>query len=1117
MRPPTGTEAAPRLRSATGLRGWPAIPDRLIRACRILLWIFVCGLFAGPLAAQPLDTAPQAARKNILLLYSYGRGGKGVGIFDEGFLSVTEAAGIKVNNLFFEYLDLERNKDDKEYRPRLHQLLLAKYATRKIDLILTIQQPALQFLLHEGRDIATAAPAITLQAPMPGVQEAQGRRIISQLARFDIKGTLERALDLFPQTRQVMFVSGSSEADRKIAAEAASVAASWQDKLRFDYTSDIPLHELLQRVSKLPPHSIIIFTQYNRDVTGQVTIAYEVEGMVVKAANAPVFGLYDFNLRNGGIGGSVVSVNALGQATGNMALDILDGKYQPIRPVTAVDNPVIPMFNWSQIERWNANPNRLPQTTIFVNRTPTFWEQYKHYVIAIGLFCIAQSLLIAGLMINKRRRTSAEALLRESEQRLALATRSGGVGIWDWNLQNNALVWNDLMYALHRARREDFASAYGAGRLHVHPQDLERTLEELKAAIAGTKPFNTEYRLLFRNGDIRHLKSVAQVFHDDHGTPLRMVGTTWDITERKKADEELQLAASIFHASSEAMLVTDAENIIVAVNPAFTQITGYTLGDLIGKTPRVLKSGRHDQAFYLAMWQELKSTGQWRGEIWDRNKNGDVVAKRLSINTIHNADGSVHRRIALSSDITEKKQAEEMIWRQANFDALTSLPNRSLFLDRLAQEIKKTQRENLSLALLFIDLDHFKEVNDTLGHDVGDLLLSEAALRINACVRQSDTVARMGGDEFTVVLPSLTDTSRADEVAQAILQALAQPFKLRGEELHVSASIGITLYPHDAADIETLLKNADQAMYVAKSQGRNGFSYFIASMQEAARARQGLIRDLRGALAGGQLALHFQPIIELSSGRIRKAEALLRWHHPEHGMISPARFIPLAEETGLIHEIGDWVFRETARVGKRWLEAHGDMAPMQISVNKSPRQFISGNTDRTWLAYLNEIGLPAEHIVIEITEGLLLEGRTDVREKLSRFRNGGIRIALDDFGTGYSSMAYLKKFPIDFLKIDQSFVRDMSTDASDQAIVEAIIVMARKLGLKVIAEGVETMEQCDLLTAAGCDYVQGYLFARPLPAEDFEALLHQAAAGERLAQLARLHTDRSAQSVPIGA
>ena len=554
------------------------------------------------------------------------------------------------------------------------------------------------------------------------------------------------------------------------------------------------------------------------------------------------------------------------------------------------------------------------------------------------------------------------------------------------------------------------------------------------------------------------------------------------VVERKRTENDLHIAASVHQAIGEAITVTDANNRIIAINPAFTLLTGYTAQEAIGQTPSLLKSGRHDANFYRDMWQTLETTGHWQGEICNRRKNGNEYPEWLSINTIYDSEGKVLRRIAMFSDITDKKRAEETIWRQANYDSLTELPNRRLFRDRLEQEVLKARRSGLQVAVLFIDLDRFKEVNDTLGHHSGDRLLIDAARRIGDCVRATDTVARLGGDEFTIVMADLIDTHPVDKVAQALVLTLTAPFVINGETAYVSASIGITIYPSDGGDVDTLLKNADQAMYASKAAGRSRFSYFTDSMQTSAQERLQLANDLRGALAAGQFELHLQPIVELATGHIAKAEALLRWTHPLHGAISPVQFIPVAEETGLIEEIGDWVFRESARLAKAWSVVADGSGPIQISVNKSPRQFFSGNTHETWIAHLAEIGLPPSCIVIEITEGLLLEDRPEIAEKLACFRAAGIGISLDDFGTGYSAMAYLKKFPIDFLKIDRSFVRDMAIDPSDAAIVDAIIVMAHKLGLKVVAEGIETVEQRDLLIAAGCDYGQGYLFARPMPA-----------------------------------
>lgn len=560
--------------------------------------------------------------------------------------------------------------------------------------------------------------------------------------------------------------------------------------------------------------------------------------------------------------------------------------------------------------------------------------------------------------------------------------------------------------------------------------------------------------------------------------------------ERKLDEDELLLASTVFQTSPEGIVVTDANNMIIAVNPAFTTITQYKVHEVIGQDPKLLSSGQHGKEFFSIMWSDVLTRGSWQGEIVNKRKDGACYSAWLTINTVRDESDKVRQYIAIFSDITDKKHSEEIIWRQANYDILTGLPNRRLFYDRLMQEMKNEERDRDSLALMFIDLDHFKEVNDTLGHEAGDNLLIQASKRIAGCVRDSDTLARLGGDEFTVILPGLADPNRLGSLADNIIHVLSKPFMLGETLAYVSASIGITLYPQDADNLSALLKNADQAMYVAKGRGRNQYSYFTASMQETAQTRLQLSNDLRNALDGGQFEVYYQPIIDLATGQPVKAEALLRWHHPTLGFVSPVVFIPLAEEIGLINDIGDWVFRQAALKAKQWcIGQDGQLTAMQISVNKSPRQFITGDNNLGLIEWLRALNIPPSCIVVEITEGLLMDDRVEVQEKLLAFRDAGIQVSLDDFGTGYSAMSYLQRFDIDYLKIDQSFVRNMVKNPGDQAIAEAIIVMAHKLGMKVIAEGVETAEQRDILVAAGCDYGQGFLFAKPMPAKDFDRYL----------------------------
>jgi diguanylate cyclase (GGDEF)-like protein/PAS domain S-box-containing protein len=558
--------------------------------------------------------------------------------------------------------------------------------------------------------------------------------------------------------------------------------------------------------------------------------------------------------------------------------------------------------------------------------------------------------------------------------------------------------------------------------------------------------------------------------------------------QRMEGEESLRIAASVYDTSSEGILITDVNNLIIAINPAFTNITGFSIDEIIGKNPNILKSGRHDEAFFQAMWNEINITGKWQGEIWDKRKNGEIYPKRLVINTVYNADGIVQRRIAMFTDITLKAQAEQLIWKQANFDFLTGLPNRQMFHDRLDQEIKQSNRSNLQLALLFIDLDRFKEINDNFGHDVGDAMLKEASLRLSQCVRDTDTLSRLGGDEFTIILGQIDDLNSVERVVQEIQRKMTKAFHLSNEVAYISASIGIALYPNDASTSEALLTSADQAMYTAKQMGRNRHHYFTQAMQKTTQNRMRLTNELREALDAGQFRLFYQPIIELANNAIHKAEALIRWEHPTRGQVSPAEFIPIAEDTGLINGIGEWVFHEAMRQVSIWRAIHHP--EFQISVNKSPVQFRDDISKyASWPEQLIERELPGQSIVVEITEGLLMDASDLINNKLLAFRDAGIQVSLDDFGTGYSSLSYLKKFDIDYLKIDQSFTRNLTPTSADMALCEAIIVMAHKLGMKVIAEGVETIEQRDLLIAAHCDYAQGYLFSRPVPPGEFEILL----------------------------
>jgi diguanylate cyclase (GGDEF)-like protein len=541
--------------------------------------------------------------------------------------------------------------------------------------------------------------------------------------------------------------------------------------------------------------------------------------------------------------------------------------------------------------------------------------------------------------------------LRANAYLLSNAIRISHLGTWEWNILDNSEIWSDQQFRILGMEPGACHPTYETFLNLVHPEDREAVVLAADQALAGEHDYDLECRVIWPNGEIHYIHSQGEVYRNDNDQPFLMIGTLLDITEQHKREEAQRLAITVFNSVDEGVIVTDQFNRIVTANPAFCAITGYAVDDVLGHNPSLLTAGITAPSLFEDMWQSLREHGQWAGELCNRRKNGDIYIQWLSIKLVRNEYGKITHHVGVFSDITEKRKSEQLIWEQANFDALTKLANRHMLQDRLQQEIKKTRRDDLALALLVIDLDRFKEVNDTLGHDMGDVLLIEAAQRITSCVRSSDTVARLGGDEFVIILPGLDDVGCVERIARSLVSSLVQPFRLGEEKAYISASIGIALCPMDAKDIESLLKHADQAMYVSKNAGRNRFSYFAPEMQEAAQARRRLTNDLRVALEQHQFKVYYQPIIELATGKIYKAEALIRWQHPTRGLVSPAEFIPLAEETGLIIEIGDWVFREAARQAKRWQQLHHP--DFQISVNKSPVQFRSdGAASSGWFKFM---------------------------------------------------------------------------------------------------------------------------------------------------------------------
>ncbi|WP_343043998.1 bifunctional diguanylate cyclase/phosphodiesterase [Pseudoalteromonas caenipelagi] len=614
---------------------------------------------------------------------------------------------------------------------------------------------------------------------------------------------------------------------------------------------------------------------------------------------------------------------------------------------------------------------------------------------------------------------------------------------------------------------------------HIFPEHIYQRLLKQLANLNEDSHCQLEFSLEENNK--RHVYECRLSPITDHPQAILMIR---DISQRKKQEEAINLAALVYNNSSEGMVITDANGYILDTNPAFSHVTGYKRSEVIGKTTAILASGQHEEVFYNHMWQQLEEQGKWQGEIINRRKNGELFTEWLTINSVYDSNGAPYRRVAIFTDITEKKQQDELIWRQAHYDQLTQLANRTQLKRHLKSRLTQGSQQ---LAILLLDLDHFKDINDTLGHFYGDQLLTEVANRLNQLSPICSLVSRIGGDEFVLVTHYFGDDSALAELADKVLAQLQPKINIGNESFHMSASIGIARTPDDGTSSEHLLKAADQAMYQAKQQGRSGYAFFSSDMREQAESRMRLLKDLRIAQQEHQFCLYYQPIISLKTQKIEKAEALIRWQHPEKGLIRPDEFIPLAEETQLIHKMGEFIFTSACDTLRKVKDSGKHM---QLSINVSPVQFTSKHCYLSkWHKQLQTLNLNAQDIVIEITEGLMMNAQPRTQKRLTTLTAQGFALALDDFGTGYSSLAYLKQMDTDYIKIDKRFVDGIADNQDDLALCEAMIMMAHQLGLQVIAEGIETYEQHELLLQAGCDFGQGYYYAKPMPQEALLTLL----------------------------
>ena len=696
-------------------------------------------------------------------------------------------------------------------------------------------------------------------------------------------------------------------------------------------------------------------------------------------------------------------------------------------------------------------------------------------------------LILAGLLLMGHRRREHDQrehlrALREREQRLRLSLWASNELYWQYDLERRELESTEI----EPGRTDDLKLHTNLDNDHrIHPDDLPLVLSRLKDYVRGEAPmFLSEHRIQDEQGEWQWMRARGRaIARNDEGRITRIAGTARNVTMGRERERERRIAAEVMHDMAEAVVVVDDAFCFVTVNPAFTRISGYAAADVLGREAAMLNSEQHDAAYYAYARASILQSGHWSGEMWQRHKDGNEFLCAMQFHAIQEPVTQRRMFVVVASDITDRRRIEQELRYLANYDTLTNLPNRTLLAERLSRAIVRARRQGTCVALLFLDLDRFKDVNDTLGHAAGDRILRVAAQRLQQSVGQAHTVARIGGDEFTVLLEDIAHADEADVCAQRVIDAFDEPLLLDDrQEIAITPSIGISLYPEHAQVPTDLLKHADTAMYQAKSAGRHTFMRYTHDMDSNTRRRAGLLGALRRVEERGELRLVYQPQLSLADGRIRRVEALLRWDSVEHGEVMPAQFIPLAEESGMIIGIGEWVLREACTTLADWHRSGFD--DMSMAVNVSAVQLLRSDLPSTVERILRETGVDARFLELELTESVLMANAELAAERLQTFRRIGVSIAVDDFGTGYSSLAYLRRLPITTLKIDKAFIDDLGgpNDSEDAAITTTVIAMAHSLGLDVVAEGVETAEQLAFLRTQGCDVVQGYWLAPPLEA-----------------------------------
>jgi diguanylate cyclase (GGDEF)-like protein/PAS domain S-box-containing protein len=1057
----------PAARWIAGPAGW------LLAALATLL-----ALALTPPAAAADPKPPLAPRPSVLLLLSYHPTFPTSAKIVEG---VREGLGGRAVDLHVEYMHT-RFETAPAYLARFADWLEYQMRRRPPDVVIAADDTAFQFALSHHA-LLHRAPLVFL-----GVNDVDAARAADALPhvtgvveRVSIAGTLSMIRRVLPKADTLHVISDASPAGRAdmetLVREREAFPELMLDPLRLQ---NLTWQALAERLRSLPPGAPILLLAAYEDASGEDKHFDASTEFLLEHANGPIFHLWEHGIAEGLVGGWVMSHRIHGALAADMALKILDGAAPGNIPVI-YDSANRPMVNAETLSRWRLKRNDFPPETEWINPPQSILGDYPRLVTgAVLVFLVLITLLLALVRASRQRARLLDQTVAQRALLTSLLNASPDM-IFFKDTEGRFRMINTACARLLGKPEEEII---GSCDMDHFPAEMAREFRQDDRAVLEHRSAMRKTELVpARDGAHEIYETVKAPVQREDGVLLGLIGIARRVTSEHLVSDRLQLAAQVFDNAAEGILITAADGRIEMVNPAFTRITGYTADEVQGKDPSLMKSGRHEHEFYERLWREVNTTGLWQGEIWNRRKSGEIYPEWLNISPVRDEAGNIIHYLGIFSDISAVKHSEAQLEHMAHHDALTGLPNRSLLNDRIDTALRRAQRADRMVAVIFLDLDRFKDINDSFGHAVGDQVLKQVAARLRETIRDEDTVARLGGDEFVILMEDIEAAALAEQAAERLLTCLNPPIGVDHQEFFIGASLGISLFPRDGFTADALIRNADTAMYQAKRQGRNAIQRYYEQQTESARHRMQMETALRRAVEGERFEVWFQPQVELGSGALTGFEALCRWPDPDRGMIPPGEFIPVAESTGLIVPIGELVLRATARVVVGWRRQ--GLNPPPVAVNVSGRQLRRLDFLTSICSILEEEGCRPEWLELEVTESDILKDAEPAIATLHGIREMGMSLALDDFGTGFSSLSYLKRLPIETLKIDQSFIAGLPADGNDRAIVQAVLAMGRSLEMRVLAEGVESAAQVSALRMMGCGFAQGYRFGRPALPDTF--------------------------------